>query len=522
MLISLERLIDKFLSELEIKSEITRLDQNKVEQLISNFIKFGQQNTLFKKFADISSINNNVCKINTGFNRIQFTEISNNLKTIRESDLRSKNQALAVYLFWLITGLDQRQIAAHFEIKNHFEVFRYRIPLRVKPFVGVTSNGRILDIFGLHPANKSDGDILQKDNTLKEFLQENDILILDRGFTRVESYLKDIYNLTPMIPSSIRKDEKQLSTLEANKSRIVTKCRWVVEVLNSFLKRSFKALDGVTNKELGHTLDDYRIAAALINKFFQRLYSDNDNVQIAIKMKEKLHAPNLLSDFVKENKLHKKTLFLRLETAEINDFLVLTVNEIVNDLTFGNYQVDQAKSYLGQHFSGRGKREFFVYTDKCGFKNGKILFGEIRSRFKNSTKYKTFVNYEPNKNSIHSILSWYCTCICGSRTLGCCSHVASLVLFFSNIKYLNEISWPAESLQDFFDPESDNSDIETQDKIVEPQSSIKYTEPKKLNKLENSPILSSLKRDLSDLKINANDSKKGKISETSKERSFEC
>ena len=34
-------------------------------------------------------------------------------------------QALAVFLFWLKTGLDQRSIASHFEIDSRFDIFRY-------------------------------------------------------------------------------------------------------------------------------------------------------------------------------------------------------------------------------------------------------------------------------------------------------------------------------------------------------------------------------------------------------------
>lgn len=63
----------------------------------------------------------------------------------------------------------------------------------------------------------------------------------------------------------LAKKEKQLNTEAANLSRIVTKVRWVIEVINTFLKNSFKALKQVANKSLPHTHDDYKIAGALIN-----------------------------------------------------------------------------------------------------------------------------------------------------------------------------------------------------------------------------------------------------------------
>ena len=40
--------------------------------------------------------------------------------------------------------------------------------------------------------------------------------------------------------SLLRKKEKQLDTKDDNYSRLVTKCRWVIEVTNSFLMTSFQ------------------------------------------------------------------------------------------------------------------------------------------------------------------------------------------------------------------------------------------------------------------------------------------
>ena len=80
------------------------------------------------------------------------------------------------------------------------------------------------------------------------------------------------------MPALLSENEDQLSIQEANNTRVfVTKLRWVVEVTNLFLKFSLKALKEVPNKSLPHTLDDYKIAGALINKFFKRLYSDQTN-----------------------------------------------------------------------------------------------------------------------------------------------------------------------------------------------------------------------------------------------------
>ena len=143
---------------------------------------------------------------------------------------------------------------------------------------------------------------------------------------------------------------------------MVTKCRWVVEVTNSFLKQSFKALDKVKNSALPHTLDDYRIAGALINKFFKRLYSDDDNIEVADRMKAKLHTPNTLEVLVREKSLHKKSLYKRIENESLVDFPKLTREVIINQITFGTYQLKQSLGYLAEHFN-KGDLEIMINND---------------------------------------------------------------------------------------------------------------------------------------------------------------
>jgi hypothetical protein len=99
--------------------------------------------------------------------------------------------------------------------------------------------------------------------------------------TAFTNLLKKGLEFEAKIPALLGKFEKQLSTKEANLSRIVTKQRYVVESNNSFLNRFFKALKDVQNQCLKHTIDDYRTAGSLINKFHRRLLSDSDSIEIA-------------------------------------------------------------------------------------------------------------------------------------------------------------------------------------------------------------------------------------------------
>lgn len=184
-------------------------------------------------------------------------------------------------------------------------------------------------------------------------LKPNDIFLLDRGIRDCIQKLENEYGFIAKMPALIQKNQSQLTTEEANSSRLVTKCRWVVEVTNAFLKSSFKALRDVNNKSLDHTIVDYRIAAALINKYFNRLHSDIDKSSVIVRlMKEKLAiSTNEVQEFVKEHQLHKASQFNKIDDAEtISDFPHLSIDDL-KMLTLGSYQLFQSKGYIAEHIS---------------------------------------------------------------------------------------------------------------------------------------------------------------------------
>lgn len=93
---------------------------------------------------------------------------------------------------------------------------------------------------------KSDADILtdqfsNASNPLRKYFRDVDVFILDRGF-RDSIFLLEILNYSVHYPLSVQQGEYQLSTENANESRKVTLCRWVVEVVNGRFKRDFKLL----------------------------------------------------------------------------------------------------------------------------------------------------------------------------------------------------------------------------------------------------------------------------------------
>ncbi|CAF1137394.1 unnamed protein product [Brachionus calyciflorus] len=105
----------------------------------------------------------------------------------------------------------------------------------VKPFVITASNGRIIDVYGNYAAVENDASIMK--SVMEKDLDSRELL---------KKVLKD--------------GQKQMSSSEANQARLVTKCRYVIEVINGIFKQQFKDLKETPKTMLSHITDDYRIA----------------------------------------------------------------------------------------------------------------------------------------------------------------------------------------------------------------------------------------------------------------------
>ena len=105
----------------------------------------------------------------------------------------------------------------------------------VKPFVITTTDSYTVDVMGPYLSNGKYNYasiikhiVTSNSNGIMNFLKEDDVLIVDRGFRDAISFLNELGFKTQM-PAFLEKSLKQHSTSEANMSRFVTKVRWVVK-----------------------------------------------------------------------------------------------------------------------------------------------------------------------------------------------------------------------------------------------------------------------------------------------------
>lgn len=92
-------------------------------------------------------------------------------------------------------------------------------------------------------------DLRSKEGNIRSFFRIGDIFILDRGFKDVTTDL-EAHGFRTHMPETVNENEFQLTTLQANNSRFVTMCRWVVEVVNEGIKRLLGFFDMFTITEL--------------------------------------------------------------------------------------------------------------------------------------------------------------------------------------------------------------------------------------------------------------------------------
>ena len=84
-----------------------------------------------------------------------------------------------------------------------------------------------------------------------------------------------------------------------------------------------------------------------------------------------------MKDVVEKDQLHKKSLFICLNSDRINNFPILDENDIKKNIVLGSYQLKQAEGYIGEYFSN-GKIEIRINKKNLKYKNTKIMFAIIR------------------------------------------------------------------------------------------------------------------------------------------------
>lgn len=261
------------------------------------------------------------------------------------------------------------------------------------------------------------------------------------------------------MPASLEEGETQLSTSEANKSRAVTICRWVVEIVNGRFKRDFKLLrQNYFNVASKSFMKDFEVAAALLNKFHPPIVDRADAGEILQEIHRYMDTGNELAEFIIRNNYNRRRANFETITVQndnLNDFPQLSDDELIL-ISLGTYQIKQARSYYGEHM--RGNVGFVIEVcrevnssllrELSASNSSWLLRGRIQSRHISRKTYFVYILVDSSRRGREAILMHYCNCIVGRRTVGCCAHIMCIIWYLSWARYQDYIVPSAQFLDD--------------------------------------------------------------------------
>lgn len=335
----------------------------------------------------------------------------------------------------------------------------------VRIMMCVTANGTIIYATGPYKASDNDAKVLREmDDSSDVFnmLGAGDVLILDRGFRDCKEYFEE-KGIVVKMPSFLDRSKKnnQLSTIEANRTRLVTAVRFIVEVRNGHMKTVWKIFSMDWNPLwLPHLMIDFQICAALLNHYYVAIKSNKGiELDIAERMKSRLTVPNALAGVVLNIRFDRHLKEFE-PFYSVDDLPTLTDQDLIW-IALGKYQIKQAESYCSQHLKNcDGVFDLFAlpdglcqkffptfYSEPC---KPTLLMTQLKSRHRSQKHYNSFVLVNTIGSGEDVVLGYCCECYNGLRTVGCCSHVMTLI-WFALYKKNRDMPNPAGFLDKYFD-----------------------------------------------------------------------
>lgn len=336
----------------------------------------------------------------------------------------------------------------------------------LKVMLCVMPNGLIAGAYGPYSAKKNDATILNelidKQQSIFSNFLPGDVMVLDRGFRDSVRKLKSSGFDVKIPKCTEHKTNSQLSTREANDSRIVTKIRFMIEVRNSHIKNKWKFLCAVKNVESLPTLmEDFEVCTSFINAFCDTFECDkNDSEMIGRQMLLRRNIPNSLSNWV--GRIHHSS-FERLDNLTL--FPKLTFADL-KYISLGTYQIEQARSYCQVHLRAN-QNKFVVFQcndavcrqicEKIAAKTTKpvLIYVKLKSRFQSTKHHNTYVLFDLGAEGKNVVIAYCCSCKNGKRTIGCCSHVMTVIWYTYHIDH-NNLKFPSPQLDTVFHQDYDS------------------------------------------------------------------
>lgn len=383
--------------------------------------------------------------------------------TTESSRILYQKNDKAVVSIWDATYLFVIRSSNYKFQKDSYSVQKKRNLLKV--MLCVMPNGLIAGVYGPYSARANDAsimnDLIDKNPNIFSSFCRGDVIVLDRGFRDSITKLKS-KGFDVKIPECFC-TKNQLSTKQANYSRLVTKTRYMIEVRNTHIKNKWKYLSATKNVEsLPFLMKDFEVCTALVNAFCCTFISDKNDFEIISKrMLELRDTPNRLSNLV--GKIPRNSFKL---VVNLTLFPKLTFNDLKH-IALGTYQISQARSYAQIHLKANQNRFIAFYCGeeacqnlcaKMGINKSKhaLIYIKLQSRFQSMKHHNAYILFDVNASGRDVVVAYCCSCKNGLRTIGCCSHIMCSI-WHIYYKDHNTLKLPSTQLNTVLQSDSDSS-----------------------------------------------------------------
>lgn len=279
-----------------------------------------------------------------------------------------------------------------------------------------------------------------------------DIFLLDRGFRNARDFLVDEGYEVKMPEFIEKKKLGQLTTNQANSSRLVTACRFPVETRNGHMKTIWPLFDRILKTyDLPYAMRDYRIGASLINKFHVTMESNKfDAETIAKSMLEKENRQNEFAVVVDSSRFNKSVKQFEQSLDDEDELCFVFPKLAISELrliSLGNYQPSLVLQYIYEQFKVMGKFIFYIFPresvldifksliEKYHIKLPAVVLAVFKSRYRQAIKHRAYLFIDQSILGREGIKFYYCDCQHGRRLIGCCSHVLAFIGYLGYYRF---------------------------------------------------------------------------------------
>ena len=91
-----------------------------------------QYNSPFDQFREMQYLEEDHCKDITGWTKTEFIKFADYITNVKNSQKRTKEQLIALYRYWLRTGIDHKSLASKFSVNTkQYQISEYLAQIRI-------------------------------------------------------------------------------------------------------------------------------------------------------------------------------------------------------------------------------------------------------------------------------------------------------------------------------------------------------------------------------------------------------